>query len=77
MQNLGVVCVIYVRENSKQLSVDMLHGRGKGWREIVTSLSREHGFVVQQVLDPCHHIIDVRWGGKLYALTILIDPGVI
>ena len=42
-----------------------------------TRLGREGIFVVQQVLDPCHDIIDVRRCSQLHALAILVDPCIV
>lgn len=48
-----------------------------GDRELLTRLGGEGVLIVNHVLYPCHHVIDVGGGGELDALTILVNPSVV
>ena len=45
--------------------------------EGLTGFRRENIVIIQHVLDPSHHVVDVYWCCKLYLLVILVDPCVI
>jgi hypothetical protein len=92
MEDLGVMCVVYVGKDAEELAVDVLDGGGEGLRKVVTcepvslpslvwsGLTRfggEHVLVVEQVLDPGHDVINIRRCGEVDALSILVDPSVI
>lgn len=42
-----------------------------------TGLSRKGGLIVQEILDPSHHVVNVCRGRELYTLAILVYPGVV
>ena len=44
---------------------------------VLTGSGGEHGLIVQQVLYPSHHVVDVRWRRELNTLPILVDPCVV
>ena len=42
-----------------------------------TRFCGEDSLIVKKVLHPCHDIVDVRRRRELYALAVLVDPGVV
>ena len=42
-----------------------------------TGLGREDVLVIEQILHPGHHIVDVGGRRKLDTFPVLVDPGVI
>ena len=44
---------------------------------LLTSFGRECSFVVQQILNPGHYVVDIRWGGQIDTFTVLVDPSVV
>jgi hypothetical protein len=42
-----------------------------------TGLCGEDVLVIQEILDPCHDVVDVCRSAKVDAVAILVDPGVV
>ena len=93
VQNLDVMCVVYMGEDAQQLPVHVFRSRRECRREVATysrvsrerprrhasrtRFCRERVLVVKQVLHPRHHIIDVCRCRQLHMLAICVDPRVI
>jgi hypothetical protein len=77
MQNLSVMRMVYVSKYAEELSVDVFSCRGEGLTKIATRFSWEYGFVVKEVLNPGHHVVDIGGSWKLDTSAILVDPRVI
>lgn len=59
MQDLMKVGMVYVRKNAQQLPIHVLYGRGKARGEFVACLCGKCAFVVEEILTPCHYVVDV------------------
>lgn len=77
VQNLSIMRMVYVSKYAEELSVDVFSCRGEGLTEITARFSWEHAFVVKEVLDPGHYIVDIGGSWKLDTSAILVDPRVI
>jgi len=71
------VCVVYVRENAKELPVHVFCSRGKAGWKCVPCLGGKRAFVVEKILTPGHYIVDVGWGCQLDAFAFVVYPRVV
>jgi hypothetical protein len=77
MKDLGVVRMVYVGEDTEELAVYVFGGWREGRGKFVAWFCWEGGFVVEEVLDPGHYVVDVSWRWELHASVICIFPCVV
>jgi len=76
----GEMSIVDVSKHAKEFTINLLGESREVGRELISCLCRENGFVVDYILDPGHHIVDIarcRDGGLLAMMRIrpeIFDP---
>ena len=76
MQDLMKMSMVDVRKNAEELAIYVLYsGRERRW-EFMSCFCRKCYFIVQEILAPGHHVVDICWCRQVHAFTFMVDPGI-
>ena len=76
LSHLFKVRVVNMSHNMKQKLLNLLEDSLEIGGELVAVLGREHGLVIDHLLDVGHDVVDVLRGRELALLALVIQPHV-